>query len=95
MPTKKRRNDPDLAAALLELLVFHLYNVGATQDRIAWVVGRQKARVTVPVRGLAKRRTVRWRPSASQESQRATPSRMKSRPRGGACSDRRDELELA
>lgn len=52
---KKRRGNPDRAADLLEkLLVFQLYGLGATQDRIARAVGRQKAWVNDLVRGLPK-----------------------------------------
>lgn len=54
MPKKTRRN-PDRAANLLEkLLVFQLYGLGASQDRIARAVGRQKVWVNELVKGLPK-----------------------------------------
>ena len=54
MPRKKR-DDQDRAAELLEkLLVFLLYAVGVPQDRIAKTVGRQKAWVNDLVKGIPK-----------------------------------------
>lgn len=53
MPKKTR--DADRAADLLEkLLVFQLHSLGATQDRIAKTVGRQKAWVNDLVKGLPR-----------------------------------------
>ncbi len=52
---KKTRDSQDRPAELLEkLLVFQLYALGASQDRIAKAVGRGKAWVNDLVKGLPK-----------------------------------------
>ncbi len=52
---KKGRDNPDRAVELLEkLLVFQLYALGATQNRIAKAVGRQTAWVNGLLKGLPK-----------------------------------------
>ncbi len=53
---RKRPLDQDRTADLLEkLLVFKLYSLGVPQDRIAKLVGRQKAWVNDLLKGLPKR----------------------------------------
>jgi len=53
--TKKRRDNPDRAVELLErLLVIQLYALGAAQNCIAKVVGRQTAWVNKLLKGLPK-----------------------------------------
>lgn len=52
---KKIRDKRDRSAEFLEkLLVLQLYTLGASQDRIAKTVGRQKAWVNEMVKGLPK-----------------------------------------
>lgn len=52
---KKKRQQRDRSADLLEkLLVLELFALGASQDRIARTVGRQKAWVNEMVKGLRK-----------------------------------------
>lgn len=47
--------EPDPAVALLEkLLVVQLYSIGAPQDKIAKIVGRQKLWVNALVKGLPR-----------------------------------------
>ncbi len=54
MPKKTRENQGRAAELLEKLLVFQLYALGASQDRIAKAVGRQKAWVNDLVKGLPK-----------------------------------------
>jgi len=56
MPKKKHEAGQRTTELLERLLVVQLYALGASQDYIARVVGRQKARVNAMLKGIPKRR---------------------------------------
>ena len=56
MPKRKHEAGERTTELLERLLVVHLYGLGASQDYIARVVGRQKAWVNAMLKGIPKRR---------------------------------------
>jgi len=55
MPKKKHEAGERTTELLEKLLVVQLYSLGATQDYIARVVGRQKLWVNAMLKGIPKR----------------------------------------
>ncbi len=49
-----RADDDKLEELLQTLIVLHMFSLGATQDKIAKVVGRQKLWVNTILKGLAR-----------------------------------------
>ncbi len=54
MARAEQKNEKSIAELLEKMLVFQLYGMGVTQDRIAEKVGRRKAWVNDLVKGLPK-----------------------------------------
>ncbi len=55
MSSVPKRGDDTVVALLEKMLVIQLYSLGASQEKIAKVVGRQKAWVNALVKDLPKR----------------------------------------
>lgn len=54
MVKTEQKNEKRIAELLEKMLVFQLFSMGATQDRIAEKLGRRKAWVNDLVKGLPK-----------------------------------------
>ena len=54
MPKKKRAEQENTIDLLQKMLVFQLYALGVPQDRIAKIVGRQKAWVNDLLKAIPK-----------------------------------------
>lgn len=57
MPKRQRTDDEQLKELLQKLLVLELFSMGATQDKIAKVVGRQKLWVNTLLKGIPRKVT--------------------------------------
>jgi hypothetical protein len=54
MPKSSRAEDSKVEELLQKLLVLQLFSMGASQDKIAKVVGRQKLWVNTILKGIPK-----------------------------------------
>jgi hypothetical protein len=57
VPKRQRTEDEELKELLQKLLVLQLFSMGATQDKIAKVVGRQKLWVNTLLKGIPRKVT--------------------------------------